>query len=111
MDTLEEPAEIRLRPLYTALLTKVLSCVIIELKSDARIDCWLAVLAGLDDSITFFLMSASRSETDVAPAIAAATTPRPEDSDCCTASNDLRSARRPWAIEKLEASSLGPMTL
>src|SRR5258708_6994246 len=110
-ETLIEPAESRLRPLYTELLMKVFSWAIMALKSFARIDCWLEVFDGFEDSITLLLMLLSRSETDVAPAMAVWVMPVPDERLCCTASKALRSERMPWAIEKSEALSCGPVTL
>src|SRR5277367_4491337 len=109
-EMLTEPAESRLRPLYTDWLMKVFNWLIIELKSFARIDCWLAVFAGFEASMALDLMVLSRLETEVAPAMAVWMIPVPEDRDCSTAVKPLMSARMPWAIEKSDASSCGPVT-
>src|SRR5579883_1197148 len=90
---------------------KVLSWLIIELKSFARIDCCVAVFAGFEASMALLLMVLSRFETEVAPAIAVWTMPVPAERLCRTASKAFRSERMPWAIEKSEALSCGPVTL
>src|SRR5258708_2744652 len=109
-ETLIELAESRLRPLYTELLMKVFSWPIMAAKSFDRIDCWLLVFDGFEASTALALIWASRFDTEVAPAIAVWMMPVPDERLCCTASKALRSERMPWAIEKSEALSCGPVT-